>query len=445
MVLFRNIKAEDGSGLSAILVFITIIVLLLGLVLGVYQFRIKSVKEDGQRLKAYYNAQSGLQKALEMLNDNPNWKGGKTVLYPSDTVSVWLSAVKRGGFTQWKSTAYIGKQRAKWVGIFGTAAPEWTDAAFISGDDRTQWTLAGNTQINGTAYLPSGYWNEQVLPSDNRSPAVHNGKVESLYRNNSPKIVSKDLDAQFDELLEIPTHVTWQNESLINTSSLTNLSNVYFNQNVWIKPDSLFHFKDPIYWFINGNLVVENEIVFESGATIICTGEIVVKGNLKGNDIWLVSEKSVEVNGGEFFGQIWAKERIGIENTALKYPSFVYLKGYERNRKRYGEIDIGENVHIDGTILYPPNQSRQDDVGFIRFGQKSKIRGVVLNYGRSEGDVQIAGTFLTFGFSFYESPQYYLNWLRDVNIAVKLRPEPFDMPLLFAEKRPYKLIAAYEE
>lgn len=446
MATFSIITAKDANSLSSILVFMTLLLLFIALVLGVFRFRILQVKQDGQKLQAYYNAKSGMQRALERLNDSPSWKGGRLSLFSGDTTSVWVERKLYGGVERLKIHSKVRNERVVLIALLGTAKRKLLDAAFVSADIRTQWTLAGNTEIEGTVYLPAGNWNQQVLPNDGRLPGRHKGKVRPLKASELLKLDVEFLQEQFNQNLNQQDGSTRIEGGTIKPELLDQNEPISVIGDVVLHADSTVRLKHPINWFIDGSITLASEVHFMPGSRIFCTGNLQVIDQIFAQDIWMQSGKQITLSGGLMNGQIWAKEKINLKgNLSLTYPSFVYLTGYEYNRKRFGEIILGNRVSVDGWIFYPPNPKRQDDVGFLKFESGAKVRGAVLNYNRTEGEVWIEGTFLTAGFSFYESPQYYLNWLRDVRIFPSARPTPFDLPLITEDKRPYRILTWYQE
>ena len=57
------------------------------------------------------------------------------------------------------------------------------------------------------------------------------------------------------------------------------------------------------------------------------------------------------------------------------------------------------------------------------------VRGVYFNSGITEHKGKILGTLLTQNFQFYESPTSYINWIREGEIDLSLRPRKLAIPL----------------
>ena len=283
--------------------------------------------------------------------------------------------------------------------------------AFYLADNNQALKLAGNTKIEGLAYLPErgvesayitgkSYSNDKLIYGDQK-------KSENFL----PKIKEKYLNITFETFIKDCKKV--EDIGKDSTYSFDTKTNLYST----ISPIIIDH-------TIKGNIVIHS---FDS---------IYVSSNAKLENVILISPKIRFQK--EFKGSVQAiatNQIVCEENVILSYPSTLYLNENTFNiSEKNNQIILKEKAKVLGGILMLSSQSNFRKPILLYIATNSVASGIVYNQGSSEILGSIIGYCYTQNLHLKAGGGEYTNHLMDCVISSKLLPNKFIIPDWLEEK-----------
>ncbi|MEX2345035.1 MAG: PilX N-terminal domain-containing pilus assembly protein [Balneolaceae bacterium] len=460
----KSLFEEEGSSLVTVLIIITILSLLIGSVMMGLMMQNRFVQRDADRLQARYSAEAGI---FHFLSDT-----AFSNLLADDSLQVQLIDSTRhsiidirpfGGFLQITSTAQEGSQSKTIRTLAGEKASSPFQQAVVLGDIHSALNLTGNTNIEGdiTTGPPGvrqrpfkgelfkgsldGKINQEektFLPEFDKTLFDYEiAYCDSLLRHPPPEAIildsgKIDLSRQLPEFGE-PALFYTSGDLELTTSSLS----------AGGRTSSGAELPEAITLIVTGNLTIEGTVTYKPFSRFIAGKDLTVSGKPEGNHGLFYAGRELVIEGEKpLSGQFLAGENITVTgNMHLKYPSVAYLKGLTEQGVRKGRLELSGNSIVEGLLMIPaPEEVINEDDTRLVIGKGSGILGGIYNTGQTELHGKVSGSVLTLQFYFYHSPTAYINWLKDVSISLKDRPDNFVVPIGFAEKSKYELLTWQE-
>ncbi len=453
-----------------VLVMLVVVTTLTGTVMLVYLAQHRFVVRDMERLQAVYAAEAAVYAAVDRFEADPAWRadqetleiagitqnarslpGAPTVATGTRVPQLTVTARALGGYLQVHATAEQGHARATVQALFGQEPFEPFEHAVVFGDTTTALVLAGRTQVTGG--ILTGLKGVRTAPL-RRHPftGAFRGRVHRR-RDPLPELDSR-LFAETVERFEgylamLPDSLSrfpevWTGggsmaEERLFADSLALLQ--AGDGTVLSEADSAL-LAHPVFLVAAGDVTLTGAVRLAPGSTVVVGGVLRIPGALLADDCMLFADRVLVSGPSELSGQILARRAIELDGGAyLRDPSVVYIAAEGTRGPREDRIEIGRAV-VDGTVVYPPYESRSQVEGApprgeptrVVLGTQSRVRGSVYNARKTEAEGQVAGTLLTHETYLYESPVSYQGWLSSPVLDREARPDPYVLPLVFPRR-----------
>jgi hypothetical protein len=422
-----------------VLVLIAIVTTLIGAVLSLAVLRDHYVRRDVHRLQARYAAEAGIHRALSGLGGRLRSTESVVPIRvgEDETAPCSVRVEPFGAFAFAEAVVAVRGEQASLRVLSGMAPPPAAERALVFGEDRSSLTLTGATRIIGDLLVGS------------------RGVETSSFRG-SRFTGEIDGDSKRDPTVALPAYDDGILQDVLDQASNWLQGPPSGSKDAWQHPPQEATYKGTRPYFVNGALTLtsEDQAVFspdvsDEPALVLATGHIAVEdsiqlpprtilvagqtlrvaGTVSGGPALLIGMQGVQVGGEvQLAAQLVSKQQVHIGSDAyLTYPSLAYVAD------RDGRLRLSGRSQLDGWILFPnaPGEEKGGRESEVVLGDQTVVRGALYNAATTEMSGSIHGTVFARRFAFYESPTYYVNWLRDVTIDVTRRPSSFASPFGF--------------
>jgi hypothetical protein len=325
--------------------------------------------------------------------------------YGMDTVSVSIRPY--GLLLDIRTRVVTGKDTIILRSLVGQKPDGGFSHAVVVGDYNQKVTLTGTTRITGSMLTgPEGYQSASYKGIPYRGS--HNGE---LIKRSGPLLsrFNADILTKWSELVE---------RELENATA----DDIHLTDSL---PESAGQV------VTNGSIFVDGHAELPHGTVLIAKGPIRFASGATAQGLLVHSLESIHVGSeARLSGQFIARDSVVIgSGTYLEYPSMICLMGDEDQITDRGVIRLGDDVVLDGTALIPPKETiRSEDQRRVVIPASALIRGAVYSHARTELHGRVEGTVQTRQFFFFDTPTYYINWIRNSTVDVGGRPETFVLP-----------------
>ncbi len=445
-----SLKGENGSSLVSVLIVITIISFLVGCVMMGMILQNRFIQRDVDEIRNLYIAEAGLYHFLADSTLPLIPKRGSIQVELMDGRGVaTISAKPFGGFLSVTSSAGRDEQKETIRVLVGEQANHLFDYSIILGDTYSALNLAGTTSIKGDiATGPAGIKKSSFRGK--RFEGSFNGRVkraeESLFPEFDNAFFAREIEHCRSLIKRPPEKALLLNPGKINLSKKKlpeSRDMVFVDGNLELSASSVTGLPKDLTIVVTGNLTLKGQIKFESNSRFIAGDSLKIMGSVNGDHALFYAEQEITIDSKQpFSGQLLANGGVSILGKSyLKYPSVIYTNGTIENGTRGGRVKVSGESLIEGLMLIPePGETITEDNMRLIAGKGTKIKGGIYNTAKSELHGEVAGSVLTMQFYFYRSPTAYINWLKDVVIDVKERPENYTVPLGFSETRRFEVL-----
>ena len=431
------LREEEGSGLLAVLVLITVMSLLVGAVLALYTAQYRFIRRDAHRLQARYAAEAGVYITLDSLQDNPLWRASDAPLRLPEGQESRVTVEAFGGCLIVRSEAQYRRSRATVRVLVGEIPPPSFENALQQWDGTSGLHVAGHTHITGTMVVGT-----RGMKTKTFKRRRFTGRIRGAVFN-VPDLAPPYFDKQFLEAaLEEAEHYLHaapdasqrvsDDQPVAKRLPSENPVHVFVGDHTIIPGDSLL-FKKPVTVVASGRLALEGLFHFEPGTMFIAGKGLSIKGKVSGRDGLFFGREGVEIaDSARFSGQVFSRKYIRLsKGSYLAYPSVLYATGEAEMPE--GNIILEDGTILDGTIIYPPMELEPSvRRGRVRVEPQARVRGAIFNAHETEFHGTLYGALLTRQLYFYESPTSYINWIKDAVIDSEARPIEYLLPLGFS-------------
>ncbi|MEL6616420.1 MAG: hypothetical protein AAFQ43_11825, partial [Bacteroidota bacterium] len=183
-----------------------------------------------------------------------------------------------------------------------------------------------------------------------------------------------------------------------------------------------------------GALRLAGPLALTPGSTVATRGVLRVDGAVRGEGL-LLSGARVEVEGAvDAQAEIVARRSVRLaRGVRLRYPSTIFAAletGGETDR-----IEIA-SATVEGTVVVPESELGGPAAVRLEMAPEARVVGAVLSLSTADVEGRIDGTLFARRFRFFSSPAVFVNWLRDVTVDARARPEDFVVPVGVGEGTP---------
>jgi hypothetical protein len=445
-VSYRSrLHAEEGSSLVTVLVLVAIVTTLIGAVLTLAILRDHYIRRDVHRLQARYAAEAGIHHALSGLGGElrPTESVVPIQVGVGESVPCSVRVEPFGAFAVAEAKVTVrGEQKSLRV-LSGMAPPPAAKRALVFGEDRSSLTLTGTTRITGdllvgsrgveTSSFRGSRFTGHIDGTSKRNPAValpaYDDTVLQDVLDRASNWLQRPPSGSRDAWKRPTQEATYKGTRpyfIDGALTLTSEDQAVFSSDVY---------DEPALVLATGHVALQDSIRLPPGTVLVAGKTLRVAGTVSGGPALLIGIQGVQA-GGEVHlsAQLVSKRQVHIGGDAyLTYPSLAYVS--EPN----GRLRLSGRSQLDGWILFPnaPEEEQGGRESEVVLGDRTVVRGALYNASTTEMTGSIHGSVFARRFAFYESPTYYVNWLRDVTIDVTRRPPSFVSPFGFeSSERP---------
>jgi cytoskeletal protein CcmA (bactofilin family) len=416
---FLNIKAKLQSKLPARALFFAIfVVLMVGLVSGalITLSHLQQTRLTYNRLEqeVIRNGNSGFQLLLAQETPTEQWID----LFGAGKDSVFIKKHSWGLFDIFyiKSTKNTLKKSFvhEKTALMGCEPNEVQQSALYLVDNFRPLSLAGNTKIEGTVYLPKAGVRRGSINGRSFSGKKLIGGERKRSKRSLPAIDKKRLVYIQGELLKISGIPQLKS---ITIQSFSDSSLEIFAPTVYLKNQTL-----------QGNIIIRSDSL------------IYVGRNANLEDVLLFAPNIVFENGFRGSVQAYATNSILVqEGVQLRYPSTLgLLPNYISNTLQQG-IFIKKEAFIEGFVFTELKKSRQPPI-LLKIEEGAEIVGEIYSSTKMDIRGNVKGHISTFGFIYQTPATIFDNHLMDVEIDYAKRPAIYKSPLFFNESKPNQIV-----
>ena len=380
-------RLRDGYTLIVAIMIVFIVMFLVASWITYIQNRSRRIIYLEDKMQAFYNAESGLAKAIWHLSGKGNLNfasersGIRTcvdTLFDNKKGTAEITIRDRGFFTEIVSKGKEGKYTETVKALVGSSSKEmFSNACYIlsPGVLHIKGHVEGNIETRGTVI---GNINGEVIQNPSLLfPAIGYNSVSSRM-------------AQYRNLIENPAQADTEIFSPLiidEENDLPNKSLIYVNDVVLIESDD---YLNPLIIEGNSVIVSPDEIQISGNAKLrgidfISYGRILVAGDCSVKDAILYSENEIEIReNAQFEGTILTKGSIKLcENATLSNNSVLVS-----NSDRF-IIKLSNRANFNGTIVLCPKVGLGKTVtSYILIEEDVKIKGLIF----STTGVRLKGT-----------------------------------------------------
>ena len=400
-------KLKASSLFYALLISVLIATLSSGLIsMAVFNRHILTMDNLEHRLI------NNTHSALNLLLEDSNYYDEPIVidLFEEQKDSVLIRKIKWGlleviAVEAFHSTSFSKKYKRR-TALIGSRPEDWENAALYLADNNKSLILAGQTQINGTAFRPkSGIKSGIVNGQSFGSTVLVNGE-----QKNSAATLPKTDIKRWKEFYN-------ETNQLVEVNALRDTTHDFFQRTLVVK-DSLF--------------LIQNEI--KGNCIFIADSLIYVDQNSTLEDIILIAPYIVFGEGVTGSCQAFAqKELIVSSNCHLKYPSILGLFPKEKSIYK-NEIEIGEHSTIEGLILAETANDLKHQSKVI-LKKNSLCKGQVYANGVIDIKGEVWGNLACNSFYLRAGTSSYVNHLWNVKLDANARPNKYLNPFFLNKKK----------
>jgi hypothetical protein len=411
---YLNHELENGSALASVLIISSILILFIGGILYVYVVQHSFIQKDIDRIKANYLAEKQL---YEFFYAKQHPKDLKEIL---QSLRLSVREQKHGLFDIIESRYKVNNRWSYLKALVGSNADQVLDYAIVLGDTNAALTLTGSPRIVGNIQAGS-----KGIRNDNFRGVPFSGKFKGkrikptgLFKKFSG--IGTPLDSLIIEFNNQFTQSNNIEDRLLITKSIE-------SKNFPVIP------KNTKSIIIEGNLTINTPVFFPDFSTIIISDSLKISEKVVGDHLIFYARKLIELDDeAEVQGQFFSTQKIIIkESSYIKYPSIIATYFNPPNFNSHIPIFIDKGSIIDGLIITIHSSALGNKNEKLKniIEEGAIVRGVYFNSGITEHKGKILGTLLTQNFQFYESPTSYINWIREGEIDLSLRPRKLAIPL----------------
>ncbi|MBO6524384.1 MAG: hypothetical protein JJ971_11195 [Balneolaceae bacterium] len=451
MKWFKDIlQKEEGSALATVLIISVIISLFISSILSGILLQSRFIQREVNSFNALYAAEEGVYRFLNKYSFTENFQNNQKVIVSNGT-EVDIAASPFGGFIDIQSKATVSGQSRTIRVLAGSQNLSLSEQAIALGDSTSALKVTGTTTIEGSIITYG-----RGIQTESFRGILFSGNLTGDRHYFNKEIAFPAFDLSLFELQQDHFRLLVEDQRLRKFSSEYNGRNndqamqgdtLYFDGNTEWVTNQRVQFPTDLYIIVNGNFTINGDYQFSPFSKLIVRDTLLVGGTVSGKNILMYAGKSLQIGGGaSLSAQLMSEGNIIIRDEAyLQYPSLVYSSKefYEGGTEQV--INIKDQSVVDGTVIYPiQTNSFTRDLFRVKIDTNATVRGSIYTQGQTELLGTVLGSVNTHQFYFYYDGTSYINWLKDITVDVKQRPENFVLPIGFSDSTRYELLDWYE-
>jgi len=363
-----KVKRIKASALQFAVLISVIVVLLLGSFLTLTYTHQFFKQQSSIVLDVVAASNEGVYKSLVPEQKKISGHSGE-----KDKMFTEVSENSWGGYRTITSVARNGEKEFTKMALVGTEKRDDKTAIYI-GDGQLPLVLAGNTRIEGTAYISDKGVKPGVISGN-----YYNGKELVLGAIRSSSGSLPGLSPQWENNTKNwLNYVPNGNDSVIELRP--QILNSFFNKTAVIYQNEAFDIAETL----KGNILIKSDT------------EVRVKGNAQLENAYVIAPKITIEKGFKGNAHFLAEEQLILEeNVKLNYPSSLILIDSNKDFKEptpKGEepILIGAQSTLEGVVIYMPKADIEELHAntSIEIAENTQIKGDIY----CEGNLELLGT-----------------------------------------------------
>lgn len=436
----RCLKQNRGSALVLVLVIIVVLTVLCGAFLSGILLHRKFILREVNRIQTRYLAESAVEKCLWALEGHDGrdimWRPAGEFIPLMDGHEAAVRIESWGGFLRITATAFCREESVMLEVLAGEKLNrENRDAITMTTKVSENLVVTGSNRIIGDVTVGNRGVSTSMIrgrPFSGKKP------VEGeIHRDASPDMPF--FDGRFyRSLIDACTQALSGGGMSLSGNPMDSIRQFDGDMVFGTGSDSLFEL--PGTFVARGNLLLDGSVRVTSPCRFISAGTITVQGNASLNHCILYADSGITVqDDAHMTAQLVSPSLIVIKDRArLDYPSAAYCPCLSETGRILGRIEIQDRAVFRGTLILDapsgPESAADRTAVFTSVSPNAGVVGKIYTRGRTVFEGHIVGTVVTEGFSFYDWPTTYLNWLKDAVFDRPGLPESFCTPLLFSRE-----------
>ncbi len=423
-----RISSQRGSALMSALFILAIITIVVVLILSLDLFQVKMFRKDNNRLQAIYNAESAVNQLLasgekvKISTGEPN----RVKLDWGDEADVSFQTF--GALIGFESIGYCKTSKQSISGYIGNKELDVMENALAVYNSSTDLSLTGDFSINGDMLLNRRYAKKSLKGIGFKG---HVNSVVKKLTTDFPDIDFSQLDDFKSKLVRdfraptdgVKNHALWGRKIFSTSNDIT------------LNSRSSHKSEQAGIIITTGKLVIEGSYRCTSGC-IYMAEEIVLQDEIEGNyNIFYATKSLIVKDEVNLSAQLISEGTITIEDKAvLVYPSLVLATREKTSKTPAQLIHLKGESQVNGSVIFFDKSTRVNNrVRDILIEDTATVNGLVLCNSLLEMGGIVQGSVITANAGFYESPAYYVNWIRAGAINRPERMNSLTLPAMFSD------------
>ena len=446
-------KNQSGYALFLTVSMVVVISFFLLAVIQVYRVRYGGIISQGNRIKAKYLAEAGIEKAKQLLVN------GTDTLYQEDMddkSGFSLSIKVRGGYFEVQSIGRFIKTRDTLKAALGQTMPISLSTAFTLNDYQKDLVVAGKTSITGDVSLVKA----KIFPARVSGYTYAGDKTQTgnlIQLDHPDTLFDKPLQKQISEWRK--TFTTMEGYDEVIHASLFLDSKRGFERTRFQKKrifvEGLFEVSDSIHFDGPSEIVAEQGVTIEGQSSvnsvdIFSNGRVTIKDNAMLDNVLIYARKGIYFTDKvSVSGQFITEDTISISgNSSISYPAFCYVLPSIEDKRLKGGIFFKTTKSCSGAFIIGFRDTTNTGVMLsqrqVFLSVNGNIRGVIFNQYLTQFSGILEGHLTTQGLFLSQGSTTYLNWLLNTTIDRKKLPNTMVVPAIFS-RNPVPSVMGYME
>ena len=455
----KILKNDSGYVLFMVVSMIVALSFFLMAIFTVYRVRFAAAAREGNKVKARYLAEAGVEKVKYLFSEDR--KGLKLDTLQEDSISensrYRYKASLQSGYVEVMSEGIVVRSHVKINATLGQKATDNLAPAISLNEPKSDLVVAGGNKINGDVSLIQG----QLFPA--RAGGINftgdkmlTGKV--IQRTKADTLCDNGIKERIQTLSR--SFSTAEGYDIIIKASLFFSANqpydreYYRNKRVYV--EGVLGFSDSIVIAGPAEFIVEQDLVVEGNPTItnmhfVCGNKIKVKGDTRLNDCFGYARRGmITTDSASISGQFLSEDSIVFDkNASTQYPAFFYsLPTLKENRLSGGIYCNGSN-NLCGAFVIGLRPGTSDSTivpqRVFTLSRNSEITGIVYSSYPMEYLGTVTGHITTFSFTMSQINRTYKDWIFNTTTDRMVLSDNMVLPVIFSENPELAVLRIREE
>lgn len=446
---------EEGSALVTVLFIAVVFSTMLLILLSLLRQHSVFVHRKASFLTAKYQAEGGLFKSLDSLNNLPRHQypfQSETMTMPlSDKDSAATTYQIWGGYLSLTSSAKKRKTSYRFSTLAGCDNSDWRKYALMINPDNFSLTVTGDTHLAGDVITgPAGVRKAAFRGRPYRRSRPVYGKILKTRQDLRP-VPDRDylnrlythFRLQFSEHKILSLAAVIKKDTLQIDLAKNGKAGIYF-ATAQLLQKRPWQIRGPGSIILTEPLSLERPIQFTRQVTLLSRESILISNAVEVREALFYSRKEIFLkNIQHFSGQLFSETAIILDNAQTQSPSLITV--YAQNENNF--LQVRNHSRAAGGLFFLHQDSSLaggNSNGKIRIGPSTFVDGLVFSDHLLTLEGTVAGTVIADRFHFYYSPTDYFNWINGAKIFKSRGKVDLLMPLFFKSAK-HKLVALHYE